>query len=52
MSNRQVVLTAIILGLCASMVVWWLERYNRELLIQQFHEQIEKLPTYRKETDQ
>ncbi len=35
MTHKQVVMAALILGLVAAGVVWWLERYNRELLINQ-----------------
>ncbi len=48
MTHKQVVMAALILGLVAAGVVWWLERYNRELLINQFREQLEKLPTFQR----
>lgn len=37
---------AVVLGLVCAYVVWMLERFNREKLISEFAEQLEKLPTF------
>jgi hypothetical protein len=51
MTTRQVLLSSLVLGVVAAAVVWWLERYNRDLLIAQFREQLERLPTYQQPND-
>jgi len=45
---KHTLVGAIVLGLVCAYVVWMLERFNREKLIEQFREQIDKLPTYMK----
>lgn len=47
MTNRQMLVSAVVLGFTAALVVWWLERFNRERLISDFHAQLEKLPTWK-----
>lgn len=51
MSTRQVLLAAVVLGCVCAGVVWWLESWNRERLIQDFHAQLEKLPTFKPGVD-
>ncbi len=49
MSTKQVLLSAIVLGLVCAGVVWWLEQFNRDRLIQDFRAQLDKLPTFKGE---
>lgn len=51
MSTRQVLLAAVVLGCVCAGVVWWLESWNRERLIADFHAQLEKLPTFKPGVD-
>ena len=32
MTHKQVIMAALVLGLTAALVVWWLEQFNRERL--------------------
>jgi uncharacterized membrane protein YwzB len=50
-STRQVLLAAVVLGMVCAAVVWWLESFNRERLIADFHAQLAKLPTFEKGPD-
>lgn len=47
MNTRQVVLAAVVLGCVCAGVVWWLESFNREKLINAFHLELEKWPTFK-----
>lgn len=45
MTGKQLAVTIICLAVVCSGLVWLLERFNRELLIRQFAEQLANLPT-------
>lgn len=47
MSTRQVIVSAVVLGLVCALVVWWLEQFNRERLIADFRAQLDNLPTFK-----
>ena len=40
MSGRQLVMFALLMGAVAAGVVWWLERYQAELLIAKFEQHL------------
>jgi uncharacterized membrane protein YqjE len=42
---RQVLIAALVLAVVSASMVWALERFNRDLLIRQFREELAKLPT-------
>ena len=48
-STKQMLVTIVTLTLLCALLVWWLESFNRERLLADFHEQIEQLPTFRGE---
>lgn len=47
---KQTLVGAVVLGLVCAYVVWMLERFQTEKMIEQFKEQcLDKLPTFRPE---
>lgn len=51
MSWRQTFAITVGVALIAALVVWWLEGFNRARLIEDFKQQLDKLPEFRKGAD-
>lgn len=46
MSNRQTVVAAIVLGAFCCAVMWWLEGFRQQRMIETFRAELERLPTF------